>query len=255
MKSPLPIDSRRALIIPGNHDETIAYAVEHFIQTAQTAIETKGAFFVALSGGSTPKEIYQNLSCSPYKERLDWKSVYLFWSDERSLPPTHPDNNYRMAMEAGLKTLPIPSRQIHRMVAENDIKTNAKLYEKCILNTLQGAPFDLVMLGMGEDGHTASLFPKTAALNETKRLVTPNYIPELKTWRMTFTFPLINAALHPVIYVLGEQKKKMLLSVFKPSASSPPLPIQNIGTPAHPALWIVDQPRIKRPAHFKMNGN
>ena len=241
MKQPRPFDERRALIIPGNHEETIAFALKHFIQTASAAIKEKGAFFVALSGGSTPKEIYQKLASHDYRNRIDWNFVHLFWSDERSVPPTSSDSNYHMALESGLKTLPIPQDHIHRMVAEKTIEANAKLYEERIQEILQDNPFDLIMLGMGEDGHTASLFPNTDGLKEPKRLVIHNHVPRLCTWRMTFTYPLINAANQIAIYVLGDKKKERLSSVLQPKAEDPPFPIQRIGTKKHPALWIVDK--------------
>lgn len=241
MKKPAPFDERRELIIPGDHQETIAFALEHFIDTANRAITEHGAFFVALSGGSTPKEIYQKLASQEYKDRIDWTRVHLFWSDERSVPPTSSDSNYHMAVDAGLKTLPIPKAQIHRMVAEETIDKNATHYETLIKETLKGKPFDLIMLGMGEDGHTASLFPGTKALKETKRLVIPNHILKQDTWRMTFTYPLINAAKQTAIYVLGDKKKERLSSVLQPKPEAPPFPIQKIGTKEHPALWIVDK--------------
>ena len=241
MIKPRLIDEKRLLIIPGDHEQTITFALEHFIQTAIGAIEEKEAFFVALSGGSTPKEIYQKLASQDYRDRIDWNFVHLFWSDERSVPPTSSESNYHMALEAGLKTLPIPQDHIHRMAAEETIEANAKLYEALIQETLQDSPFDLIMLGMGEDGHTASLFPGTQGLKETKRLVIPNHVPQQNTWRMTFTYPLINAAKQTAIYVLGDKKKERLASVLEPKAEDPPFPIQRIGTKKHPALWIVDK--------------
>lgn len=241
MKKPAAFDERRDLIIPGDHDETIAFALEHFIHQADVAIADKGAFFVALSGGSTPKEIYQKLASPEYKDQIDWTRVHLFWSDERSVPPTSSDSNYHMALEAGLKTLPIPKAQIKRMVAEKNIEANATLYETLIKETLKGKPFDLIMLGMGEDGHTASLFPGTEALKETSHLVIPNHVPQQDTWRMTFTYTLINAAKQAAIYVLGEKKKERLSAVLHPKPENPPFPIQKIGTSKHPALWIVDK--------------
>lgn len=234
---PTPFDDRRHLIIAGDHAETITFALEHFIETANQALTARGAFCVALSGGSTPKEIYQKLASPLYRTRIDWARVHLFWSDERSVPPTSAESNYHMAMEAGLNTLPIPKEHIHRMVAEEKIEENAAQYEALV----KERTFDLIMLGMGEDGHTASLFPGTEALNETKRLVVPNHVPQQNTWRMTFTYPLINAAKQTAIYVLGGEKKERLLAVLKPKPEDPPYPIQKIGTREHPALWIVDK--------------
>lgn len=232
----IALDERRNLICPGNSEETIQFAVEHFIKTAKAAIDQQGAFFVALSGGSTPKKIYARLPS--FQNAIDWKRVYVFWSDERSVPPSDPDSNYHMAMENGLKSLPIPKKQIFRMCAEADIEMNALLYENQIKTTLDGKPFDLIMLGMGDDGHTASLFPGTRGLHIQDRLVIANEIPQKKTWRMTFTLPLINAAKLAVFYVLGENKKERLSAVLHdPTLSAP---AARVGTKAHPALWVID---------------
>ncbi|MBS0615522.1 MAG: 6-phosphogluconolactonase [Verrucomicrobia bacterium] len=226
------------LTVPGDKDTTLQYAASHFVTLARDAIEDHDFFAVALSGGSTPKAIYE-LICAPgLAEEIEWEKVHLFWSDERSVPPDHPDSNYRMAMEAGFKKMPIPPGHIHRMIAENDIEKNALAYEKTLRRILEDQALDLVMLGMGEDGHTASLFPGTAALKAQGRLCVSNYIPEKKTERMTLTFECINAAAHVAVYVLGSNKKEMLHHVFN---SPPKLPCQQVGTVDNPALWIADE--------------
>src|SRR5262249_37810698 len=156
------------------------------------------------------KAIFERLTKPPYSTRIDWSKVHLFWSDERAVPPDHPDSNYRMAMEAGLSKMDIPASQIHRMHAETAIEDNARLYEKTIQHVLKLNSFDLVMLGVGEDGHTASLFPDTEALHAPEeRSVVANYLPDKKIWRMTFTFSCINRARHSVVYVLGASKKSI----------------------------------------------
>lgn len=234
-------DERRDLIIPGETQETIAYCVEHFIAISQEAISTRGVFTVALSGGSTPKAIYEMLSSPAYSKRVDWSKVWLFWSDERCIPPEHQDSNYFMAMHAGFIHLPIPEINIFRMPAEEDVEKEAEKYEELILDVVPSAEFDLIMLGMGEDGHTASLFPKTHGLHPGERLVIANYIPQKNTWRMTLTFKCINAARHIAIYVLGKNKAAMLKHVLTAPYQPDELPIQRIGTPTHRALWIVDK--------------
>jgi 6-phosphogluconolactonase len=237
---PLSWDSRRDLIVPGNNGETLVYCVEHFIAVAQEAIQDHGAFFVALSGGSTPKAIFQLLTSSAYQSRIAWNKVHLFWSDERAAPPDDPESNYHMAMMAGLSGMPIPPHQVHRMQAETNIEEKALAYENKILEVLKGRPFDLIMLGMGEDGHTASLFPHTEGLSVENRLVIANYIPQKKTWRMTMTYPCINSAKNVAIYVLGASKKQTLADVLTSSYKPDVYPIQRIGTPIRPALWIAD---------------
>lgn len=233
-------DERRNLIVISERQAAEEFAAKHWISCAKEAIQRRGNFFVALSGGSTPNAIYQKLA-SEYLNELDWSKVHLFWSDERSVPPTDADSNYKMAMDAGLKQLPIPANQIHRMHAEEGDKA-AKNYEELIRNVVHDQHFDLVMLGMGEDGHTASLFPHTKALEDFSTLVTMNHVPQKSTWRMTMTYPLINQSRHIAIYVLGAGKADMVHQVLEGASRPHDLPIQKIGTPTHKALWILDKP-------------
>ena len=231
----IEIDDRRKVVIPGDQIETVAYAANHFIQCAKSAIAFHGTFFVALSGGSTPKQIFQKLS-SDYKDTIDWQKVFLFWSDERSVGPSDPDSNYKMAMDSGFSELNIPPSQIFRMKGEGDITAHAAEYEATIKKTLGVRHFDLIMLGVGEDGHTASLFPGTKGLAVTDKLVIANEVPQKKTWRMTFTFPLINSAHNIAFYAMGKSKQTILDQVF----TTDTLPSSKVGNPLHPALWILD---------------
>jgi 6-phosphogluconolactonase len=228
-------DDRRSLIVPGASEETIRFAAEHWVHSAKRSIQQRGRFAVALSGGSTPKAIYKILSA----ETLEWDKVFLFWSDERGVPPDHPDSNYRMAMESGLKSLPILPDRIFRMQTEGDPDACAKDYEDKIRRTLGKTLFDLVMLGVGEDGHTASLFPQTPALDLEDRLVAAQTVPAKKNWRMTLTFPCINESLQSVIYALGASKGPIVqIALNAPIVS--PYPASRVGTPDHKALWILD---------------
>lgn len=241
-----PFDDRRIIAMPGDHEAAIVFAAENWIDIANESIRDHDFFAVALSGGSTPKKIFQKLVSPQMIDQVDWSKVYLFWSDERSVPPTHPDSNFHMAMEeGGLSKVSIPTNQVFRMVAETDIELNAKAYEELILERLGSHPFDLIMLGMGDDGHTASLFPHTEALHAKGRLVVANHVPQKNTWRMTFTFECINSATHICCYVNGSEKgeilKKVLFSPFNPEL----YPSQMIGTPSHPALWVVDMEAAK----------
>ncbi|MBN4067038.1 6-phosphogluconolactonase [Simkania negevensis] len=235
-----PFDKRRALAVLANRAAAIDFAVNHLLDVANNAIQAHNAFYLALSGGSTPKAIYKELSLPSNRKRIPWEKVFLFWSDERSAPPTDPDSNYHMAMEAGFKMLPIPKEQIFRMEAEKDIAYHAKEYEETIKRVVPGATFDLVMLGMGDDGHTASLFPHTVALIEEQHLVVANNVPQQETQRMTFTYPLINAAHNIVLYVIGANKTAMAEHVLTTPYTPLDLPSQRVGTEARPALWILD---------------
>lgn len=232
-------DDRRDYIVAGNGEETISFCVEHWVHSAQRAIQQRGRFTVALSGGSTPKAIYEAL----IQQEIDWSKIWLFWSDERSVPPNHPDSNYQMAMQA-FDQVPIPKAQIFRMHAETNLEINARDYEDTIRRVLDKHLFDLVMLGVGEDGHTASLFPKTTALTEEKRLVCENEVPQKKTSRMTLTFPCINESAHIAIYALGESKAKIVPKVLNAAIDSP-FPASRIGTYEHKALWILDKAAAK----------
>lgn len=236
--APRSWDERREIVIPGETEKTWVFCVEHFIQAARAAVADHGAFFVALSGGSTPRVLFETLCKEPYKDQMPWSHVQLFWSDERAVLPTDPESNYHMALSSGFAHMPIPSQQIHRMRAEDQIEQQALLYAQQIEDTLGKRPFDLIMLGVGEDGHTASLFPHTQALLEKKQQVVANYIPQKQSWRMTLTYPCINAAHQTVIYALGSSKQSILKQVFTTPHGT--YPVQEIGTPLHKSLWIVD---------------
>ena len=234
------LDDRRNVIVPGNKEKTIDFCVQHFIDTAQDCINDHGIFSVALSGGSTPKAIFEKLAQPQKASQVDWSRVLLFWGDERSVLPTDPDSNYRMAMDAGLESLPIPPKNIFRMHAEKHIENNAISYEALIKTKIPSGIFDLVTLGMGDDGHTASLFPLTKALECSNKLVTENFIPQKDTWRMTLTYPCINASKNICFYVLGENKKDMLKQVLQGPFDPKNLPSQAIGSESTKALWIMD---------------
>lgn len=234
-------DIRRDLFIGETTEEAIRFAVEHWIQSAKIALIERGFFAVALSGGSTPKAVYQLLTSAKYVNQIDWSKVLLFWSDERAVPPDHPESNYRMAMECGFALLPI---QIFRMHAETHLKANAKKYEELIQEKLGPDLFDLVLLGVGEDGHTASLFPHTAALDNNQDLVVANHVPQQDSWRMTLTFSCINQSKQAAFYVFGSSKQLIVERVLTASPPSP-FPASFIGTMDHKALWILDAQAAK----------
>ena len=233
-------DERRDIMIPGDPDDTVRFAVEHFFHVAEKAIKEKGFFSVALSGGSTPKAIYREIAKTENKKKLDWNKVLVFWSDERSVAPTDQNSNYHMAMEAGFDSLSLPPENIFRMVAEDSIEENAKAYEANLAEAIPTRSVDLIMLGMGDDGHTASLFPKTHGLHTNQRLIIANYVPHLETWRMTMTFDCINSGANIALYVIGNAKAKMVKKVFEHPLDPDQFPVQKVGTPTHKALWIMD---------------
>lgn len=234
-------DARRNIAIPGSMKDSLAFCAEHFLGTANEAIEQRGVFSVALSGGSTPKALYQLLSSKEYRSRVDWSKVLLFWSDERCVSKDDPESNFHMAMQAGFSSLPIPQGNIYRMPADApDVEEGALEYDRVVERVLPKGVFDLVMLGMGDDGHTASLFPKTHGLHADDRVVIANFIPQKDVWRMTLTFDCINAARNIVIYVLGKSKASMVKKVLVGPYDPDEYPVQRVGTAEHKALWILD---------------
>lgn len=235
-------DERRDWIVFETQEEAIAFAAEHWIHAAKRAIQRKGRFCVALSGGSTPKPVYEIIARS---RDIDWSSVFLFWSDERAVPPNAPESNYRMAMEAGFDRLPIPPSQIFRMHGEKEPSKAALLYEEALKKHLFPSLFDLVLLGMGEDGHTASLFPGTPALLEKERLVFANPVGQGKGDRLTLTFPCIEKSEHAVIMAWGEKKAEIAAKALAAPLDSP-FPVSRVGSVEKKALWILDRAAAKK---------
>jgi 6-phosphogluconolactonase len=226
-------------------------AADEFSRCAREAIAAHGRFAVALSGGSTPQGAYSLIAANQQdpSQRLPWEKIHVFFGDERNVPPAHPESNYRAANEALLSKVPIPPQNLHRIAAELEASVAASLYEKELHDFFQTAPgewprFDLIMLGMGPDGHTASLFPGSAALNEDSRWVAPNWVEKFHTWRITFTFPVINHAAEIIFLVAGGDKATLLMEVLRPH---PPgsYPSQSVQPMNGRLLWIVDKNAAK----------
>ncbi len=171
---------------------------------------------MVLSGGKTPRVIFRYLAMPVFAEHINWRAVHFFWGDERCVPPDHPDSNFRLAQENLLRPLAIPAENIHRIEGELSPSEAATRYNAGLQAFFNGElpRFDLIHLGMGEDGHTASLFPGTAALAETEAKVVANDVPQLKTTRITFTAPLINAAHAVEFFVIGSEKANVLREVL-----------------------------------------
>ncbi|MFI0434573.1 MAG: 6-phosphogluconolactonase [Parachlamydiaceae bacterium] len=242
----IPFDGRRNLVIPGNKEETIFFCANQFIEIADDAIKKHGIFTVALSGGSTPNALFSHISESTHSQKIDWSKVLCFWSDERSVPPQSSESNYFNAMKAGLGKLPLIKDNIFRMHAEGDIQNNAEAYERIIKEKVPHLQFDLMMLGMGEDGHTASLFPHTEGLYIEDKLVIANYVPQKQTWRMSLSYQCIELAKNVCIYVIGENKAEMVAEVLLGPYDVDHFPIQKIGTCSNQALWVMDDGASER---------
>ena len=236
--------SHGQLLVAADATELTENAARAVVERAAQAIDARGMFHVALSGGNTPRPVYERLAMSPYRDAVDWSRVQIFFSDERFVPLDSPDSNYHMAQAALLSRVPIPERFVHA-VATVDIAPEeaASLYEEGIRRIFEVAPteipsFDLILLGMGSDGHTASLFPDTEALTVTERLVTPNFVSKLDAWRITFTYPLINAA-HAVMFLIqGSDKAGRLAQVMRGETE---LPAARVRPSNGELLWMVDE--------------
>lgn len=217
-------------------------AARDFVRLAGAAIEESGRFAVSLVGGSTPKATYELLATDEYSEELDWSKVHVFFGDERSVPPDDDDSNYRMAREALLDHVSVGS--VHRMKGELLPDEAAMQYEEELrefFGTLGGPPeFDLIQLGMGEDGHTASLFPNTPALGVTDRWVAQNPVPKLETVRITLTLPLINVAKAVSFLVAGSGKAEALKEVLEGDADPHEYPAKFV-QPAGDLTWMLDR--------------
>lgn len=212
---------------------------------AEEAVRARGRFTLALSGGSTPARLYARLASPPFSSRMDWSRVDLFWGDERCVPPDHPDSNYRLAFGHLLSRVPIPPAQIHRMRGEDpDPDGAAEAYSHELERAFALGPgerprFDLILLGMGADGHAASLFPGSPALDEATRLVVAVRAASLRVPRLTLTLPVLNAAARVVFLVSGEEKAEMLRKVLR-SGASRDRPASLI-RPADGPLWLADR--------------
>ncbi|MBF0475889.1 MAG: 6-phosphogluconolactonase [Deltaproteobacteria bacterium] len=222
-------------------------AAERFIQAAGKAVAEHGRFCVCLSGGSTPRAMYTRLAEDPWRGRVPWPAVHVFWGDERCVPRDHPDNLYAMAWELLLSRVPIPAENIHRMPGEaENPETAAAAYEDLLreffgLKIGRYPRFDLILLGLGADGHIASLFPGTAGLKETQRLVTANYVPVLNARRLTLTLPVLNNAAQIMFLVAGASKPQVVRSFWGRSGEDQYLPAGLINPQSGHVLWLIDQ--------------
>jgi 6-phosphogluconolactonase len=196
-------------------------AAQLFTDAITKAVQTRDLARVAISGGTTPKAMFQLLAdpAQPFLKSIPWDKLYLYWVDERSVPPDQPDSNYRMTNEAMLSKVPLPATRIFRMEGELDPEIAAARYESTIRNSfkLEGAEtptFDLILLGMGDDGHTASLFPHTEALDNLTNIAIANHVPQKDTWRITLTWPVINQGREVAFLIEGAAKAQVLHDVF-----------------------------------------
>lgn len=226
------------LLVFPDVDRLAQEAADRFAALAAAAVAERDRFAVALAGGSTPEPVYALLAQQPLARELDWSRVEVFWGDERCVPPDHSDSNYRMARQSLLRHVPIPGGKVHRIKGKLDPAEAAAAYRLELQEVMGGGGrFDLVLLGLGADGHTASLFPGTGAVDERERSVVPVYVEKLDSWRVTLTLPVINAAREVMFLVVGESKAAALASV----RAGQPLPAGMVQPRDGRLTWLVDR--------------
>ena len=232
-------------------------AAEEVAGRLEAAARARGLATIALSGGSTPRALHALLTAEdgPFRARIPWTATHFFWGDERHVPPDHPDSNYRMAWETLLSRVPVAATQVHRIPAEMpDADAAARAYEAELRDVFgargllaEGRPrFDLVLLGMGADGHTASLFPGTAVVHETGRWVAAPWVPKLDAHRITLTPPVLNAAAAVLFLVAGQDKAETLRAVLEGPILPDRFPSQGVAPTDGDLVWLVDQAAAAR---------
>jgi len=235
------------LRIEADTDGVFRAAAAAFQKASADAVAARGIFRAALSGGSTPKGLYSLMASDhALRSAIAWEQAEFFWSDERHVPPDHPESNYRMAQDSLLSRVPVRGDRVHRVRAEQpDAAVAAIAYEVDIRRTFDcyGAVprFDLILLGLGTDGHTASLFPGTPALDEGSRLVTANHVAALGADRITMTYPLLNAARAIMFVVSGSDKAAAVRGVLHPDPTAPELPARLVQPQEGGVAWVLDR--------------
>jgi 6-phosphogluconolactonase len=235
--------SMKIRIFP-NLQRLIKAAAELFLGSASDAIRQNGLFTIVLAGGATPQPLYEYLGSDSSADALDWSRVHFFWGDERCVAPDHPESNFRTANQAVLVPRAISPANIHRIQGELDPVQAASAYQEELNHFFQGSPprFDLILLGMGSDGHTASLFPGTDVVShpDAYQWVQANHVPQLDTWRITFTPRLINQAAKVVFLVSGADKAITLQHVLEGPYLPETYPSQLINLPSGNLIWLIN---------------
>jgi 6-phosphogluconolactonase len=247
-----PVEIRR-LTTP---QDLFQAAADEVLLAAAAAVQERGRFTIALSGGSTPKSLYTLIAANA-GQNIPWAEMFFFWGDERHVPPQDPDSNYRMAQETLLSKVPVPPANVFRIPAENpDASAAADAYEQTLRQFFNLKPgdskpgdlksgawprFDMILLGMGPDGHAASLFPETAALREETRWVVANWVEKLKTSRITLTLPVLNSAREVMFLVSGTEKASVLHEVLEGNAPGDKYPSKLVRPGNGKLIWLIDR--------------
>lgn len=226
-----------------NATDLVSKAADFVVSQARDAIAQRGRFVIALAGGGTPKPVYERLAQPEVARKIDWEKTHVFFGDERCVPPADEQSNFRMAREALLERVPLPEANIHRMLGEIEAGAAALAYEQQLkqLFRCERPSLDLVLLGIGGDGHTASLFPGTAAVRERERLVVGQYVDKLGSWRVTFTPVLLDAARDVLFLAEGSGKASVIREILEGGYQPDVLPSQRVQPEAGRVHWLLDR--------------
>jgi len=236
------LNKKRKIQIYPSKKELIIATTEKIIDTIEQSIQKHGLCNIALSGGNTPYDIYSLLAENSYRDSVDWSCVHLFWGDERMVSPDHPDSNYGMTRQTLLAHIAIPEDNVHRIRGEIAPEQASIEYTELLHDHFKkdSSHFDLILLGIGEDGHTASLFPGTDAVVENNQPVTAVFVPKFNTWRVTMTLPVLNAAREIIFLASGSSKSNIvqrILSIEQPTKDIPATLVNPENGMVH---WMMD---------------
>lgn len=238
-------ENKKIKIIWKNSEALSIAAAHYFVKICAESIAATGKFAVALSGGSTPRRLFEILATEEFSKNIDWKKVLLFWGDERFVPHTDADSNYKMVKDVLLSQVKIPKKNIFPVPTAGWPQDCAEAYEKTIQKELgRTAAMDLTLLGMGDDGHTASLFPDTKILEENKRLIKEVWVDAKQTWRISFTYPLINRSKEVMFLVAGANKAPVLKKVLSGKTVKNPYPVQEVKLKKGNLVWMLDEAAV-----------
>ena len=234
--------TRLNIHIEKSAEELAQFAAKQLVEILSRAIKERGSGSLVLSGGKTPRRVYQILGSKPLSDRLEWNCVHCFFGDERMVPPDHPDSNYGMARRELFERVPIPAENVHRIQGELTAEQAALEYANELRSIYKGRipRFDCVLLGIGEDGHTASLFPGTDALSENEKSTVALFVPRLKAWRATLTFRVINNAREIIFLAEGEKKASIVRKVIESAMPSMNFPATMVRPHDGVLRWMLD---------------
>ncbi len=239
-------ENLKTILTTKTKEELFVRAADEFLDITRECQAEGRRCFIALAGGSTPRGLYELLCREPYRARIPWSNLWIFWGDERTVSPSHADSNFRMAAEALLHHVPIPKSQIFRIEGELPSEEAARKYERTLYQEFSLSPgeipqFDVILLGMGPDGHTASLFPGLPDLLTSERLVEAPWVEKFHTYRITFTPRVLNGARNVLFLVSGAEKASTVQAVLEGPVDVNAHPVQAVNPSHGHSLWIVEE--------------